>query len=341
MIDLRSDTITRPDRGMRQAMANAEVGDDVFGEDPTVNRLQEKIAELIGKEAALFVPSGTMGNQISVNVHTVPGDEVICDVHSHVVNFEGGAMAFLSGVQPRTLEGKRGIITAEQVRCALRPRASHFPRSRLVVLENTHNLAGGTVYPIAEIEKIHTLARKNDLRLHLDGARLWNACIASGLTPADYAKYFDSVSVCLSKGLGAPAGSVVAGSEEFIHTAHRYRKQFGGGMRQVGVLAAAGLYALEHNYQRLNEDHENARAFAEVVAAAGNVQVDLASVQTNIVILDLPAGHSAGAMCDELRRHGVLLVPMGERKLRAVTHLDVSKKDVHRAAEIVAKVLSV
>ncbi|MDQ7054679.1 MAG: low-specificity L-threonine aldolase [candidate division KSB1 bacterium] len=339
MIDLRSDTVTRPDAAMRRAMAEAEVGDDVFGEDPTVNLLQMKVAELLGKEAALFVPSGTMGNQICMNVHTEPGDEIICEAGSHVLNFESGSMAFLAGAQPRPIIGRHGVFTVEQVREAMRAPAYYLPRTRLIVIENTHNLAGGTIFPLDEIRRIADFARSHDLRMHLDGARLWNASVATGISLNEYSRHFDSVSVCLSKGLGAPVGSVIAGSKEFIQKAHRLRKQLGGGMRQVGILAAAGIYAIEHNLARLEEDHRKARRFAEIVAGARGIRLDMETVQTNIVVMDIEGKATALELLERLAAKGVLLVPMGAKKLRAVTHLDVSMQEVETAAQIVRQEL--
>ena len=247
MIDLRSDTVTRPSAGMREAMQRAEVGDDVFGEDPTVRKLQERVAGLLGKEAALYVPSGTMGNQLCIKVHTLPGDEVIAERGSHVFNFETAGAAFLSSVQIHPVEGQRGVLGIEEVRQAVRPKLYYMPRTRLVCVENTHNRAGGTITPLESLAALSAFARGEGLKPHLDGARLWNACAATGTAPSAYAAHADSVSVCLSKGLGAPVGSVIAGTKEFIEEARHYRKIFGGGMRQAGVIAAAGLYALEHN----------------------------------------------------------------------------------------------
>ena len=244
-IDLRSDTVTKPTPEMRKAMAKAEVGDDVFGEDPTINALQDKVAGILGKEKAIFVPSGTMANQLAIKAHTQPGDEVILEATSHPYNFEGGAGAVLSGVQFYCLNGLRGIVEASQVEAAIRPLDHHFPVTRLVCLENTHNRGGGSIYPLKTLAEVSRLARSKNLSIHLDGARLWNASVASGIKPKEYARWADSVSVCLSKGLGAPVGSLVAGSAVFIDRVHRFRKMFGGGMRQAGILAAAGLYALE------------------------------------------------------------------------------------------------
>jgi len=259
IIDLRSDTLTKPTPGMREAIANAKVGDDVYGEDPSINKLQKRVAELLGKETAIFVPSGTMANQISIKCHTVPGDEVICEANSHIFNYEGGSPAFLSGVQLHPLPGTYGVFSPEQIKPALRSQDSHYPQSSLITLENTHNRAGGTIFPLDTIKAIKELADFYDLRMHLDGARLWNAHVETGIPLNEYGKYFDSVSVCFSKGLGAPVGSVITGSIEFINKAHRYRKMLGGGMRQAGILAAAALYALDYHLERLADDHKRAK----------------------------------------------------------------------------------
>lgn len=340
VIDLRSDTVTAPSPKMRQAMAAAEVGDDVFGEDPTVNRLQQKIAELFGKEAALFVPSGTMGNEIAVKCHTRPGDEVICEAGCHIYNFESGAAPFLSGVQFRPLNGQRGVITVEQVQEVLNPPADHFPRSSLITVENTHNSAGGTIFPLNELERLYTFAHKRSLKLHLDGARIWNAAIAAGIPVKEYARHCDSISVCFSKGLGAPVGSALAGSLEFITEAHRLRKLFGGGMRQVGILAAAALYALEHNLDRLHEDHRNARFFAGALAEIPGIKLDLETVQTNIVIFEVAgSGRSVTEIVQKLKEKGVLVVPFGSARIRAVTHLDVNREQIKYAARAIREVV--
>ncbi len=338
LIDLRSDTVTRPTAGMRRAMAEAEVGDDVFGEDPTANRLQELVADLLGTEAALFVPSGTMGNQISIHCQTQPGDEIICEAGAHFLHYEAGALAVLSGVQARALAGDGGVIAAEQIEAALRGESYYFPRSRLIALENTHNLAGGTIFPLAEIERIRRLANQRGLAMHLDGARLWNACAASGIAPKEYARHFDSVSVSFSKGLGAPIGSAAAGSKEFIAKARRFRKMLGGGMRQVGIIAAAAIYALAHHRERLVEDHANARRFAEALHGQHGITIDLVTVQTNIVIINIAqTKFGVAAACDALKREGVLVVPFGATTLRAVTHLDVSAADIDRAIAVFHK----
>ena len=330
MIDLRSDTVTRPGEGMRRAMYEAEVGDDVFGEDPTVLRLQEAVAEVLGKDAALFVPTGVMGNQLGLKVHTQPGDEVLLERTCHIFNYESGAAGLLSGVQLNVLDGTRGILEAEAVQRAVRPGYYWEPRSRLLCLENTLNKAGGIVYPLARTRALAATAREAGLALHLDGARLWNATAATGTPERDYAAPFDTVSVCLSKGLGAPVGSVLAGSHAHIARAHRYRKLFGGGMRQVGVLAAAGLYALEHHRPRLAEDHAKARRLAEGIAALPAFRVDLGTVETNIVMFDVATG-DAMPVLEALKQDGVAMVPFGPATIRATTHLDVSMDDVETA----------
>jgi threonine aldolase len=340
VIDLRSDTVTRPTPAMRQAMAEAEVGDDVFGDDPTVNRLQARIAELLGKPAALFVPSGTMANQLALRAWTEPGDEAVMERNSHAFNHEGGGAAALSGVQVQPLEGKRGILTAEQVEEAIRPADHHFPRTRVVFLENTHNRAGGAVYPLAEIERVAAVTSRHGLTLHMDGARLWNAVAATGIPPAKYAAPFDSVSVALSKGLGCPIGSLVAGPVEFIERVHRFRKQRGGGMRQVGIVAAAGLYALDHHMARLKDDHANAKLLARGLKEVQGIGIRLEDVETNMVFFEVPrAKVSAQAVVAALREQGVLLSATSPSRIRAVTHLDVTTADIERAIGIVQRTL--
>ncbi len=284
VVDLRSDTVTKPGPGMRQAIAAAEVGDDVFGDDPTVLALQEKVAGILGKEAALFVPSGTMSNGIAVKVHTRPGDEMLVEQGGHMYNHETGSAAAISGVQVQAIPGIRGVLTAEQVEAAVRPDDHHYARTRLVCLENSCNVAGGTLFPLEEIRRIRRVARLHDLAMHLDGARLWNASVATGIEPGQFAECFETVSVCLSKGLGAPVGSLLAGSADLIREAHRVRKMLGGGMRQAGLLAAAGIYALDHHRQRMVEDHRHARLLAETLSRLPGVEVDLEAVATNIVM---------------------------------------------------------
>lgn len=330
MIDLRSDTVTRPTDGMRKAMYDAEVGDDVFGEDPTVIRLQEQLADLLGKEAALFVPSGTMGNQLALKVLTRPGDEVILERSSHIFNYETGAPGVISGVQLHVIDGRRGIIRGADVERAIRPGNYWDAPSRLVCLENTLNKAGGIVYPLDAIQDVARAAGKHGLRLHLDGARLWNASAASGVSERAYAAPFDTVSVCLSKGLGAPIGSVLAGSDELITAARHYRKMLGGGMRQVGILAAAGLYALEFERPRLAEDHATARRLAEGIAEFSAFSIDLDGVQTNIVMFDVADG-DASRVLHAFKKQGILMVPFGPSTIRATTHRDVTMKQIDEA----------
>jgi threonine aldolase len=339
MIDLRSDTVTRPGESMRRAMYEAEVGDDVFGEDPTVRRLQETVAELLGKERALFVPSGVMGNQLAIRVHTSPGDEVLCEAGCHVANYESGAPGVLSGVQLRTIQGTRGILTADQVESAIRPGAYWEPQPRLVTLENTHNKAGGVVQPRHLVEEIAAVARRHRLATHLDGARIWNAAVRSGVAEAELAAPFDTVSVCLSKGLGAPVGSVLAGPEDLVERAHRFRKMWGGGMRQAGILAAAGLYALEHHRGDLALDHERARRLAAGIAEIGCFRLDPDSVETNIVMFDV-VDAPAGDVLSRLRAEGVLMVPFGPRTIRATVHRDLGDGDIDAALEAMRRLFA-
>jgi threonine aldolase len=338
MIDLRSDTLTRPSRAMREAMAAAEVGDDVFGEDPTVNLLQERVAVILGKERALFVASGTMGNQLCIKTHTRAGDELIAEAGAHVFYYETAGAAFLSSVQVFPVHGHRGVLAVEEVRHAIRPDIYYMPKTRLLCLENTHNRAGGSIYPLDAFATVAKFAHGAGLKVHLDGARLWNACVATGVEPSDYCSHVDSVSVCLSKGLGAPVGSIIAGTKEFIDEARHFRKIFGGGMRQAGILAAAGLYALDNNIDRLAEDHEKAAGFAATVGVVPGVTIDMNTVQTNIVIMDLSnTGTSAGVWARRFEEAGVRVSQAGEHTLRAVTHLDVSVQQVRDAAATIVR----
>jgi threonine aldolase len=336
MIDLRSDTVTRPGEGMRRAMAAAEVGDDVFGEDPTVRALEERVAELLGKEAALFVPSGTMANQLALLLLARRGDEVIVGEGAHCAWFESGAGAALAGVQ-FAIAGRGGIFTAGEMEAAVRPVADWFPHTRVVALENTHNRAGGRIFPQPEVQAIASRARARGLALHLDGARLWNASVATGLAPRELAGPFDTVSVCLSKGLGAPAGSLLASDRARIAEARRLRKMLGGGMRQVGVLAAAGLYALEHHVARLAEDHAHA---AMIHAAVERVCPGQPRPETNIVMIDLPGGAPAEKFCALAREQGVLVSAFGPSRVRVVTHLDVDREAVARASDVLARLVA-
>jgi len=361
IVDLRSDTVTKPSPAMRRAMAEAEVGDDVFGDDPTVIRLQEKVAELLGKEAAIYVPSGSMANQTSIRSQTQPGDEIICHADSHIYHYEAGAPAGLSGCSLRLLQGERGLFTAEDVRAAVRPPDSHFPQSRLIVVENTHNRGGGTIWPLERVAAIRKVADEFGLLMHLDGARLLNACVATGRKPTEYTKYFDTVSICFSKGLGAPVGSAVASTKETIRRVHRFRKMFGGGMRQAGIIAAGALYALEHNMARLAEDHENARKLARALVELPGLSIDPATVETNIVYFEVPslpaaltksasmatsggstapASTPAKVLCDALKEQGVWMIPVGPIRVRAVTHLDVSAAQIDLAIGALRNLLS-
>lgn len=332
--DFRSDTVTKPTPAMRRAMADAEVGDDVYGEDPTVRRLEDATAGVLGTEAALFVPTGSMGNQASLRVHGRSGTEVIVESKSHVFHYEMGAMASLSGLLPRPVEGARGVLKADDVRAWIRPEdVTYLPRTSVVCVENTHNFAGGTVWSRRDIDPVLALARERRLRTHLDGARLWNAAAALGVSEASLAAGFDSVMVCFSKALRAPVGSCVAGSKDFVAEARRVRKLFGGGMRQAGVLAAAALLALTDERARLPEDHARAKRLAEGLGDVRGVSIDPRSVETNILIPRLdPSRLGSGAACvARLRERGVFAVPVGEDAVRLVTHADVGDADVERA----------
>ncbi len=327
-IDLRSDTVTKPTQQMRDIMLKAEVGDDVYCEDPTVNRLQEMVATMFGKEAALFVPSGVMGNQICIRTHTNHGDEVIVDIDSHIFVYENAAPAALSGVSLFPLQGHNGLITSEHVDRAIRSKAYYLPKTKLICLENTHGRSGGTSFPIEEIKKIHEVARENKLKLHLDGARIWNASVASGISFQEYGKLFDSISVCFSKGLGAPIGSMILGDHEFISEALVYRKMFGGGMRQVGIIAAAAQYAIENNIARLQDDHKKAKTLAKGLQKLKIFNLDLETVQTNMVIADIGNGFLQEDILQKLKKNGILLTPERTNSIRAVTHLDVNDADI-------------
>ena len=333
VIDLRSDTVTRPSAGMRTAMFEAEVGDDVFGEDPTVKLLEETVADILGKEAALFVPSGTMANQLAIASQTSPGDEVFLERQSHIFNYESGAPGLLSGVQLHVLDGERGVLNPAQLSASLRHGYYWEPRGRLLCLENTINRVGGRVYPLDRLQTLAETARAHGLSVHLDGARLWNASAASGISEADYAGPFDTVSVCLSKGLGAPIGSLIAGDSSTIVRAHRYRKLFGGGMRQAGILAAAGIYALNHNRGRVRDDHVNAKELAKGLARIPAFAIDPDAVETNMLTFDISDG-DAQSVTEAFRNRNVLVQPWGKQKVRLVTHLDVSMDDVRQVVMI-------
>jgi threonine aldolase len=343
VIDLRSDTVTRPTAGMRRAMSEAVVGDDVLGDDPTVNALQEKFAQLLGKEAACFVPTGTMANQTAIRAQTEPGDEILCHEGGHIIHYETGSPAALSGCMVKALGGARGLFDVADVEEGMRPDNIHSPRSRLLVLENTHNRGGGSVWPIEQLERVTRRGRELGLRLHLDGARLWNACAASGLSPKDYARNFDTVSCCFSKGLGCPVGSAVGGDKATIARVHRFTKMFGGKMRQSGVLAAAALYALEHHRARLTEDHANARRLAALFAGVPGLAIDAEQAErgpeTNMVFVEVRSGATAAEVCERARARGVWMLPNGPRRIRAVCHLDVSKEMVEEAGKRMAEVM--
>lgn len=333
MIDLRSDTVTRPSDGMRKAMYEAEVGDDVYGEDPTVNRLEARISGRLGTEEALFVPSGTMANQICLHVLADPGDEILLERGAHIFNYESGAAGLLSGLQLHPLDGHKGRLRPQQVEAAIRPDMQVFPRTRVVSVENTANQAGGVVYSLDHIEAIAEVAHDHNLRLHLDGARLWNASVAHDVPERDFADPFDLTWVALSKGLGAPAGSVIAGPAPLIKDARRTRKQFGGGMRQAGILAAAGLYALDHHRPHLEDDHRKARRLAETIAALPAFELDPDEVETNILIFEVTSD-TASSVVDALKEEDLLLTPFGPHTVRATTHRDVSMEDIETACSI-------
>jgi threonine aldolase len=341
IVDLRSDTVTRPSAAMRRAMAEAEVGDDVYGEDPTVNRLQERAAEIFGREAALFVPSGSMGNLIAIKVWTQPGNEVICEQRGHINQYELASMSAVAGCMPRTTPAPDGILTWDLIEPLIRPKTYYYSQTALVSLENTHNMHGGTVYPPAVTEDVCQRAHAAGLRVHLDGARIFNAAVALGKTVADITRDCDSVMFCLSKGLGAPVGSMLVGSSEFIQKAHIARKMLGGGMRQVGVLAAAGLIALEESPKNLHRDHENAKVLADGLGKIKGISLDTAKVVTNIVIFDVRGtGRTAAEICSELGKRKILSGPTDKFSIRMVTHCDVNRAGIEDALTAITEVLT-
>ncbi len=340
VIDLRSDTVTRPTPEMRAAMAAAEVGDDVYGEDPTVNRLEARAAEIFARDAAIFVPTGTMGNQIAIRLHTQHGEEVICEARSHVLDWEMAMMSAFSGCSPRTVAGERGILTWAQIRGVIAPKIYYRAATGLICLENTHNMAGGTVTPLPLYEEIWQGAKDAGLPTHLDGARVFNAAVALGISVAKLTSGFDTVNFCLSKGLGAPVGSLLVGSRASIDRARIYRKALGGGMRQAGILAAAGLIALEEGPSRLQEDHANARVLAETIAACEAADIDLLSVQTNIVFFKLKNDGDAPGLVAALKAEGILCSAIGSHAIRLVTHLDVSRDQCERCATVLTRLLN-
>lgn len=337
MIDLRSDTVTKPTPGMFKAMVNAEVGDDVFGEDPTVNKFEEKMAGLFGMEAGLFVPSGTMSNQLCIKVLTRPGDEVILDELGHLFNYETGAAAYLSSVQMRPLKGNRGRLTSDLIASAIRPRNDWDPRSAVVALENTTNKGGGTCYSEEELKVIRKTADNFQLKLHLDGARLWNAIISTGIRPEFFGAIADTMSICFSKGLGAPAGSMMLGTENEIRLARRYRKMLGGGMRQTGLLAAAADYAVENHWKLMREDHRRARELANALSELPKFSIDPESVESNIVLFRT-VENSAADVLEKLREKGVGMIPFGPDVIRATFHFQVDDAGLTKAIEILKKI---
>lgn len=337
LIDLRSDTLTKPTSPMLEAMMSAKVGDDVFGEDPTVMELENKTAQLLGFEAGMFCPSGTMANQIAIRVLTQPQDEVICDKRAHIYLYEGGGIASNSMVSATLLDGDRGRISPDQVVESIKPDDIHFPRTRLVALENTVNKGGGCYYTLDQMAAIHSVCAKHGLSTHLDGARLFNALVASGDDPKHIGQYFDTASVCISKGLGAPVGSLVLSSQDIIKSARRVRKVFGGAMRQAGYLAAAGIYALDHNIERLAEDHRRASEIAEIIAAHDKV-VEVEPVDTNIIIFSLQEGIPIAKFLEQLESHGILALPFGGNSIRMVTHLDINDQMIDAFAKVIKEV---
>jgi len=339
VIDLRSDTVTRPTAAMRQAMAKAEVGDDVYGEDPTINRLEQRAAEILGKEAALFVPTGTMGNVIALKLHTMHGDEVVCDHRAHILDWELSMLAWFAGCLARPVHTEDGILRWATIEPALRVASGHNSGTAVINIENTHNMGGGTVYEVEEIDHICARAHERGIRVHMDGARIFNAAAACGHPPARIAANVDTIMFCLSKGLGAPVGSMLVGSAEAIARGRLYRKRLGGGMRQAGILAAAGLIALEEMPARLHQDHANARLLAERIARVPGIALDPATVHTNIVIFDIAGtGLTTDEFTARLEARGVLSGGVGGSRMRVVTHYDVSREDCERAAEILEEV---
>ena len=333
-IDLRSDTVTQPTAAMKEAMLHAELGDDVFGDDPSVRALEEKTAAMLGKEAALFVPTGTMGNQICIRAHTQPGDEMICSDNAHIYIYEGGGFAALSGLSVACVKNESGIMKPSDVKAAIRAEGSlsHYPETSLICLENTANRGGGTYYSLEAIQDIGAIARERDLAYHLDGARMFNAVIASGISAKDMVAPFDSVSLCLSKALGCPVGSVIVGTRTFINRCHRFRKMFGGGMRQAGILAAAGSYALDHHIERLADDHARAKNLAEALSTVDGYRVNLESVKSNMVYVDVTKeGRSAPELVEALAKDGVMITAVNDGTIRAVTHLQIDDVGIEAA----------
>lgn len=340
MIDLRSDTVTRPSPGMRQAIAEAEVGDDMMGEDPTVNRLEARLCEMLGKEAAVYACSGTQSNQLAVRAHCQSGEELLIEESGHIANFEGGGAAALSGVSVRTLQGRGGLLSVADVTGKIRPNNQHYCQTRLLCLENTTNYGGGRVYTLDRIRELADWAHEHGLKVHVDGARLFNACVAGGYTPGEVAGLVDSVSLCFSKGLGCPMGSMLVGDAATIQKARRARKLFGGALRQAGMMAAAAMYALDHHVERLAEDHVHAQEFARTIAEIPGVLLDPAQVETNLVFFDIaPERATAGTVAARLKEHQVYVYATAPQTIRVCTHLDVTKEQLHHAAMMLRKVL--
>ena len=340
MIDLRSDTVTQPTKGMRKAMSEAVVGDDVLGDDPTVIELQEKAAKILGKEAALYVPSGTMSNIVATRTHTSPGDEIVTEAHSHIYRYEGGAFAALSGCSIALVHTGNGLMTGAAVSDSIRKAEgslSHYPNGSLVCVENTAQGGGGTVYSQNTLDEICKVAKEKDCKLHMDGARLFNAAVASRTDPSRIVRDFDTVSICLSKGLGAPVGSLLVGSEADLAQAHRWRKMFGGGMRQAGIIASAGIYALENNIERLSEDHKRAKKFAEALDETSHFSVNVENVQSNIVFIGVEKG-SSKKIIDNLSKHGVKILDTDDSTIRAVFHLHITDEDLENTINAFSKV---
>ncbi len=333
MIDLRSDTVTKPSKEMMQAMMMAEVGDDVYGEDPTVNELQEYTADLLGKEAALFVPSGTMSNQIGIKINTNDGEEIIAESEAHIYYYETAAPSLISRVQFRLIDSERGEMDPEKVKSAIRPDVYYYPKTSMICVENTHNRHGGSVISLENTKQLKKIALEHNMTFHLDGARLWNASAATGITEAEYVKDFDSISVCLSKGLGAPVGSVLVGSKDKMKEALKWRKILGGGMRQAGILAAAGLYALKENRKLLPKDHINAKNFAKILNNCEHLTVDINRVKTNMIIFDFPKNISAEDYLNAISEKGVLVSAVGPHSIRAVMHFQIEEQEALKAAE--------
>lgn len=337
-IDLRSDTVTKPSKSMREAIFNAEVGDDVFGEDPTVIKLQNYCADLSGKEASLFVTTGCLGNQLAIKSHSIQGDEVLCESESHIFHYETSAPSIISNVQLHTVPGTNGIMKLEDIKTAVRSSEYYFPKTRLICIENTHNRAGGTIQPIENLKEIYGFAKENNIKVHIDGARIFNASVVTGISLKEYASCCDSISFCFSKGLGAPVGSILCGDGEFIKIAHKWRKILGGGMRQAGILASAAIYALQNNIQRLKEDNNNAKYFATEISKIPNFNVKIENVQTNIVVFSYN-GKSKMEVIKLLEENGVRISSGSYDNLRAVFHMDVSFDDVKKSIDIIRNIL--